>query len=553
METAVAYIRVSSQRQVDEGNSLDVQTKQVQAFADQRGYKLARVFREAGESAKTDQRPELQRMLQYCRDPQSHVRVVIVPKIDRLARNVGDYTNLKLLMSRLGIRLESLGERIEDTPVGRFTETILASVAQFDNEVRAERCKGGMVESVSQGRWVWKAPIGYRNVRHLGKGNIEPDQTVAPLVQRAFALLASGQHDAREVHGYLLGAGVAITESGFYKLIRNKVYIGRIHAFGGVYNSQPPFTPLVDLVTFNQAQANIKNRNWPSTYKVETEDFPLRGSIVCVCSRRFTASWSRGKYGKRYAYYRCPHCNGPSYPSDKVEVHFVSFLRTYKGREDAWQRLEAALRALDEELRTQGVALRAQAAARLSELQRLQDAVALKNASGVIPDDLARRQIKQLSEQMNQAASDFQSDDTDSVENLLTFARSFFTDLATTWPLLSLRRKKDLLRFMFPEGVLFHPESGFRTLGNPLSEQLQRVVSGADSTLVDPEVKIWKSLRGLFTDLRTIACPPRDEFPVSIDQVSYLPDSLPNGCEPAHVPVDYATREGMPGTEGWLE
>lgn len=495
METAVAYIRVSSQRQVDEGSSLETQTRQVQAFADLHGYELIEVFREEGESAKTDQRPELQRMLKFCRAPQSRVQVVIVPKIDRLARNVTDYTNLKVQLSRQGIRLESLGERIEDTPVGRFTETILASVAQFDNEIRAERSKGGMIEAVAQGRWVWKAPVGYRNVRHQGKGTIEPDPSVAPIIQRAFTLLANGQSGAVEVYSYLKSMGITRSESSFYRMLQNEVYLGRIHAFGGIHLARPPFTPLVDTSTFYQAQAALFKPNLPTTYNVESQDFPLRGTMLCPCSRRFTASWARGKQGKRYPYYRCPHCKGCSYPRARIENHFANYLSGFKGRPDAWDRLEAALRAIEKEQEAQNDICRTQANGRIEEIQRLQDALALKSATGIIPDEVAQRQIQRLSREMADLAGALPSDNARPVDDLISYARSFFFDLASNWQSLSLKKKKDLLRFMFPEGVLFHPESGFRTPDSSLTERFRGVISGVELHLVDHTLEIWKSLR----------------------------------------------------------
>ena len=487
METAVAYIRVSSQRQVEEGSSLDSQSKQVEQFARSRGYELTRLFREEGETAKTDQRPRLQEMLKYCMDRKNGVTVVIIPKIDRLARNVNDYTNLKLHLSRIGIRLESLGERIEDTPVGRFTETILASVAQFDNEIRAERSKGGMIEAVSQGRWVWKSPAGYRNVRHNGKGTIEPDPKVGPVIQNAFRQLAHGHQSAPVVRAYLKEAGIVLAESSFYRMLANEIYIGRIHAFGKVFDARPPFVPLVDELTFLKAQAALRPSKWPQQYQMESNDFPLRGSILCECGHRYTASWSRGKLGERYPYYRCARCAGKSYQKKIVEGHFKLYLGSYKGDDQAWKRLEKRLVAMEGDLKNHVGSSKRASLERIDELKGLQDTIALKNATGVIPDDLARRQIERLAKDIVDVAADMPKEHlaTDSKE-LVQFAKRFFKELGSLWNGFSLKTKKDLLHFMFPEGILFCPESGFRTHENSLSERFRRVIAGDNSHLVDP-------------------------------------------------------------------
>jgi len=495
METAVAYIRVSSQRQVDEGGSLDSQTKQVEQFAGARDYQLATIFREEGESAKTDQRPQLQAMLRFCRERSNGVRVVIVPKIDRLARNVNDYTNLKVQLSRLGIRLESLGERIEDTPVGRFTETILASVAQFDNEIRAERCKGGMLEAVAQGRWVWKAPVGYRNVRINGKGTIEPDPRFGPTVAQAFRLLADGHQSARAVHMFLEQSGVRCGRTGFYKLIKNEVYMGRIHAFGRVTLASAPFVPLVDEITFAQANRSLRQVSMPQVYQVESDDFPLRGSMLCRCTRRYTASWSKGEQGAQYAYYRCPHCQGRSYRRNIVEAHFRQELRLYEGVEAGWQRLADELKSFDDTVRAESETQRQSGVQRVEELQALMDAIVLKNARGVISDELAKRQIDRLTCDIATVAESIpRRSELSSIEELIAFARRVFSNLAEEWEHFSLRTKKDLLRFMFPQGILYDPERGFRTPENSLSERFQKVVQGELSILVEPSFLFWKSL-----------------------------------------------------------
>ncbi len=505
MEAAVAYIRVSSQRQVDEGSSLDSQTKQVEHFALTHGYELRNLFREEGQSAKTDQRPRLQEMLTYCRDRKNNVSVVIVPKIDRLARNVADYTNLKLQLSRLGIRLESLGERIEDSPVGRFTETILASVAQFDNEIRAERSKGGMIEAVSQGRWVWKAPTGFQTLRYEGKGTIEPDPKFGPVIQNAFNLLAKGHQSGPAVREYLKREGVCRSQSSFYRMIANEVYIGKIHAFGKVFDAKPPFVPLVDELTFLQAQAALRPSNLPQHYQMESGDFPLRGSMLCDCGHRFTASWSKGKKAKRYAYYRCARCIGQNYTRKNVEAYFKDYLRTYKGVPSAWQRLEAKLIEMEGEFKSQTGTFKQDRLNRIKELQDLQDVIAIKNASGVIPDDLAQRQIKRFANDIVTLAADIPADQiqTDAKE-LVDFGKRFFNDLGSVWNGFTLKTKKDLLHFMFPKGILFSPDRGFRTHENSLSEQFRRAISGDISRLVDPRFEFSQNLLEWLDGIREI-------------------------------------------------
>lgn len=179
----VIYVRVSTVEQAEEGNSLITQQKICREYADKNEYEVVEVFVERGESAKTANRTELQRMLQFVANKKNNVNAVVVYKIDRLSRNTDDYSQLRLMLKRYGVSIKSVTEQIEDTPVGRFMENMMANVAQFDNDVRTERCVGGMRNAISEGRYVWTAPVGYSNVKVAGKATIAPSD-MAPLVDR---------------------------------------------------------------------------------------------------------------------------------------------------------------------------------------------------------------------------------------------------------------------------------------------------------------------------------------------------------------------------------
>ena len=66
---------------------------------------------------------------------------------------------------------------------------MLAGFAEFDNDLRAEKCVAGMKTRLAQGQWTWKAPLGFVNSRDaLGNKTLIADPVKAPLVQAAFNL-----------------------------------------------------------------------------------------------------------------------------------------------------------------------------------------------------------------------------------------------------------------------------------------------------------------------------------------------------------------------------
>lgn len=493
MERAIAYIRVSHVRQITDGNSLETQEVQVREYMDRHGYDCVRVFVERGESAKTDDRTVLQEMLGFLKDDTSKIQVLVIPRIDRLARKVLDYANLKLRMQALGIRLESISERIEDTPVGRFTETILASAAQFDNEVRAERSKGGMIQAVTEGRWVWQAPFGYRNVRigadgkKRGLGTIEPHPVEAELVKQCFERLACGKHSGREVHAWL-NKRVHLSKTRFQVMVQNQVYLGRITAFGTTSEAKPPFTPLIEEATFYAAQANFRRKQLTArTHQRDRADFPLKGTLRCKCGRTMTANWAKGRRGGLHAHYRCVYCPRMNARKDVIEAEFARQLANFQPLPERLQVIEQALTTFTHAERRGTELARERVAEEERQVFSLQSALAQKVAAGVVPDDVALREFTRLAAQRKELTSRMLASTQSAVEvaDLMRCVRKVLADLPSCWRRGSLNLQKKLQRFFFPNGIFLEDRGSFRTPDDPLLERVSGFLRGHVVSLVD--------------------------------------------------------------------
>lgn len=154
---AIIYCRVSSKEQT-KSLSLPMQEATCREFCDRNGWKVERVFVERGESAKSVDRTELQRMLTFCHRHRNQVQVVVVYNLNRFARNAGDHHAVRGILRSLNITLRSTTERIDDSPGGKMVEGILATVHQFENDLRAERTRAGMREAAERGHpsGIWK-------------------------------------------------------------------------------------------------------------------------------------------------------------------------------------------------------------------------------------------------------------------------------------------------------------------------------------------------------------------------------------------------------------
>ena len=123
---AVGYVRVSTERQADQGVSLEAQEAKIRAMATVQGVTLTEVIVDGGESAKSLKRPGLQRLLAMVET--GKVQAVIVAKLDRMTRSVKDLCGLLELFEKRKVALVSVAESLDTgSAAGRLVITIMAS------------------------------------------------------------------------------------------------------------------------------------------------------------------------------------------------------------------------------------------------------------------------------------------------------------------------------------------------------------------------------------------------------------------------------------------
>ena len=163
MTRTIAYVRVSTDKQADKGVSLDAQRAKCAAYAELYDLELCEVIVDAGESAKTLDRPGLQRALAMLK--RGEAEALLVVKLDRLTRSVRDLGELVARYFAPGkAALLSVGEQIDTrSAAGRLVLNVLASVSQWEREAVGERTSAAMQHKASQGEYTGgAAPFGFR-------------------------------------------------------------------------------------------------------------------------------------------------------------------------------------------------------------------------------------------------------------------------------------------------------------------------------------------------------------------------------------------------------
>ncbi|PYV26872.1 MAG: hypothetical protein DMG24_06035 [Acidobacteria bacterium] len=180
----VIYCRVSSKEQI-EGTSLESQEQACREYARSHNIKVLKILSSAASPPSLPTALSFIELIDFCRQNKGAVEVLLVWKVDRFARNVGDHFNVKATLLKYGVRVASVTEPIDSNPEGKLMETILAGFAQFDNDIRAIRTVQGMRRKLQEGIFPWKPPFGYRSANDDGEKKTEPDKPDQPL----FALL----------------------------------------------------------------------------------------------------------------------------------------------------------------------------------------------------------------------------------------------------------------------------------------------------------------------------------------------------------------------------
>ena len=319
---AVSYIRVSTREQAqrggsEEGFSLPAQREANKRKAQSMGALVVKEFADRGESARSANRPELQKMLAYLKED-GGIDYVIVHKLDRLARNRADDVEINRAFEEAGVRLVSTSENIDQTPGGMLLHGIMSSIAEFYSRNLANEVIKGMGEKARNGGTLGKAPLGYVNVRGRDEHGrevrtVELDQQRSPLLRLAFSEYATGNWTVSQLAKHLAGLGLdvpatpskparPITKGRLHTLLRHPYYKGVVQFQGVEYAGK--HEPLVDEETWQAVQAVLGSHR--SGERERMHNHFLKSTVVCgQCGSRLLVQNTKNGKGVLYPYFIC--------------------------------------------------------------------------------------------------------------------------------------------------------------------------------------------------------------------------------------------------------
>ncbi len=346
---AILYIRVSTDEQAERGHSLANQEEKLRNYCAQNSIEVAGFYRE-DHSAKTFERPQFTKLLENLRKNKGSANLLLFLKWDRFSRNAPEAYGMINTLKKLGIEPQAIEQPLNlEIPENKIMLAIYLTSGEVENDRRSLNVIAGMRRAMREGRWMCNAPKGYRNSRdEHNKPFIVPGKD-AELVRWAFEQLATGQYHIAEVWKMVGKKGFKMSRNGFFYLVRNPVYIGKVLI--PAYKDEPAIIvdgrhePLISERLFYDVQDVLdgKKKVRIPAQKNKLEAIPLRGFLLCPrCNRTLTGSGSNGN-GGMYFYYHCTGGCKERVKAPVVNEAFYKLLRTVSMNEKGLKTFELAL------------------------------------------------------------------------------------------------------------------------------------------------------------------------------------------------------------------
>lgn len=482
-DAALIYCRVSSRKQEEEGSGLDSQEHRCREKARQLGCEIEAIFPDTisggGDFMK---RPGMVRLLSHL-DANPHKRyLVIFDDLKRYSRDTEFHLTLRReMMKRNAIRI-CLNFNFEDTPEGKFLETILAATGTLEREQNARQVSQKMKARMEQGFWVNHAPVGYKYVRSKRGGKeLVFDEPLASVVREALEGFACSRFETQaEVQRFLESqpefpkdlAGGKLRSMTVNRLLKKSIYAGYVESKAwNVSLRLGHHEGIISFETFEKIQHRLKVGGYAPARKDVSEDFPLRGFVACGgCSKPLTAGWSKGKY-KSYPYYLCQNkkCadHGKSLQRAKVEGQFEEILKVLTPSENLFRLVKAMIEHAWDQRKAQMESISAALSREVTKIEKdidefLNRIVDTQNSSVIAAyeNKIATLEREKLlaTEKLEKSRLPARGK-----REVLELSLQFLSNPWKLWASGSITLQKTVLRLAFSDRLEYHRNEGYRT------------------------------------------------------------------------------------------
>ncbi|HIG93993.1 MAG TPA: recombinase family protein [Nanoarchaeota archaeon] len=233
------YSRVSTEEQAKEGLSVEAQIDKCKSFCNARDWEVFKVYKDAGYSAGSLNRPALELLLRDA--DENKFNIILVYKIDRFSRKLKDLIMVLDDLKSKDINFTSVTEQIDTTSaMGEAFFQIIGVFAQLERGMVKERVELAFDRKIQFGEALFRAPLGYT----YANKKLVLDPTNAQKIIEIFEMWA------QNISYKEICEKFNISTSTFYQIVKNPVYIGKIQYRGKLYDGK--HKPIIDSELFYQ-------------------------------------------------------------------------------------------------------------------------------------------------------------------------------------------------------------------------------------------------------------------------------------------------------------
>ena len=269
MKNAVAYIRVSTEEQVKNGQGLKIQIKSIKDYCKLNKIKLVHeIFADEGVSGAkpTEKRPGLNDLFSFIIS--KDVDCIVVSKLDRLSRDVEFGANIKKKLDKLNVGIISIsdGEFRGNNETSDAMFNISTSFAQLERKrISKRQIEGRIMKSENGGKANGTCPFGYLyRYNATGKKPVAiVDKEKLNAVKEMYSLYLQGL-SFEKIANYLNDKGILTNRNNKWRadaigtILKNDFYRGIVTYSGEKYNGI--HEPIINSITFGKVQSSMKKR-----------------------------------------------------------------------------------------------------------------------------------------------------------------------------------------------------------------------------------------------------------------------------------------------------
>lgn len=452
----VAYSRVSTKAQKDRDNSLPAQNRIISEYAEKKGLEISDWYSEA-KSGYKGKRSEFNRMLEHLRTEE--IEGVIFHKLDRSARNVGDFALLDKLLTQ-GKRIIIIEGEFDTTrAAGRLAFRNFCNLCVWYSENLSEEVSTKMEEVLMKGYFPAHAPVGYREgLRGVDEDPKQKyaDEKLAPFVKEAFKLMATSNYSIRSLCEYLRDKGMTNTKGTpvrkgvFENVLRNPFYHGLIRwrkrCTGQASFYEGNHEPLISKELFDRVQNILDGKRQRGRSK---HNHIYARLIKCECGNVLVSGLHKGR-----VYLECHNgeCQFTSIRQDRLEEQIVIHLAKYEIGKELFPHYEEAFHRLRRNIRDESKNRRKAINLHLGQLEKKLDNLHQAMLSDFFTAEEAveaKNSIIKQRQQLRRELEEFEDRHEDSLWQTTLECISMFNSLPYRYRQLNPLLKRRLIGFVF--------------------------------------------------------------------------------------------------------